>query len=188
MNTFPIHTPVTASAEAAVSLQYLEDAIGFIPNVFAAAAEAQPVLSSMMNLMQNWSESSFTDAERELVSLAISVDNHCNYCTAGHTAFACFVEAPDDAVQAIRQRLAIVDEKISALIQFARRVHETRGVVSQTDWSGFLSAGYTQQQGLELCVGIVNKVLSNLVSHMTQIPLDEAFAQHAWHEQAVGMN
>jgi alkylhydroperoxidase family enzyme len=52
--------------------------------------------------------------------------------------------------------------------------------LSTSDIANFLTAGYTKAQVLEVILGISFKTLSNYVNHVTETPLDDAFATQAW--------
>jgi len=52
--------------------------------------------------------------------------------------------------------------------------------VSEEDIQTFLQAGYNKQQIIEVILGVTFKTLSNYVNHVTQTPVDDAFAAKTW--------
>lgn len=55
-----------------------------------------------------------------------------------------------------------------------------RGNVDKADLDAFFSAGYGQQQVLEVILGLAQKTISNYVNHIAETPLDQPFQPLAW--------
>ena len=180
MKKFEIYTPATAPAPADGLLAGLQDMLGFVPNVFAVMAVTPPVLSAFMALNQEFSKTSLTPEEREVIQLAVSTQNGCGYCVAGHTAFAKSQGIADEAIAATRGCGLIANPKLQALLTFTRSVTANTGQVDADDIRQFLAAGYTTQQMQEVILGICVKTFSNLTSKLLGIPLDDAFVPFVW--------
>lgn len=180
MSNFEIYTPENAPAPADETLRGLRNKLGFVPNVFAVMAGTPPVLDAFTVLNEKFAETSLSATEREIVQIAVSVENGCAYCVAGHTAFAKMQNVPDDIITAVRNRGMIADPKLSALHDFARTVTAKMGNLDEGELDRFLAAGYSEAQAQEVILGICTKVFSNLTSILLGIPLDDAFADHAW--------
>lgn len=180
MNRFHVHTRDTAQAEAAEMIGNIEKAYGFIPNLYGVFAESPTALKGYMTISKIFDESSFSATERQLIILAASRDNECNYCIAAHTVVAGMQKVPADVVEAIREDRPISDNKLEALRKFTTAVVEKRGWVSDEDASAFLAAGYSKAQILEVIVGVSFETLSNYTNHIADTPLDVAFEAGAW--------
>lgn len=89
-------------------------------------------------------------------------------------------KVPADVIEAIRNDQPIDDGRLEALRAFTRAAVEQRGWLPARDIANFLAAGYTKAQVLEVILGISFKTLSNYVNHVTETPLDDAFATQAW--------
>lgn len=87
-------------------------------------------------------------------------------------------------VQAVRNDGPIADAKLEALRLFTKSVVEKRGFASEEEKNGFLAAGYTDQNILEVILGVVMKTLSNYANHIAGTPLDSAFEPAKWHKAA----
>ena len=180
MNIFDIHTTETAQAPAAEMLGEIEKAYGFIPNLYGVFAESPAALRAYMILGKILDESSFSATERQLIVLAASRFNECNYCMAAHTVVAGMQKVPTDVVEAIREDRPISDSRLQALRAFTTAVVEKRGWVSDEDVSTFVAAGYSKAQILEVILGVSFKTLSNYTNHIADTPLDAAFEADAW--------
>ena len=157
-------------------LQNVNKAYGFIPNLIATFANNPSVLEGYLALDGVFEKGSFTPVERQLVLLAASVENNCNYCTAAHSTIAKgFLNAAPEIVSAIRNGTPIADKKTNALVNLTREIVRERGFVKQQTIEAFLSAGYRKEQVMELLLGVALKTISNYLDHISPTPLDQAF-------------
>src|SRR5271170_207279 len=85
---FEIHTIDSAPASSAAALRALEQGLGFVPNLAATMAEAPALVSGFVDLRNTLSGGELTGVEREIVALATSIENDCDYCMAAHSTFA----------------------------------------------------------------------------------------------------
>lgn len=171
-----------AAPQARAGLQQAQEKLGFIPNMYARMANS-PGLFDMYQ--QGYAafraDSGFTPAEQEVVFLAISRANGCEYCMAAHSFVADRLSSVPGAVtDAIRNDTAIPDDKLSALAEFTRVMVEQRGLPQTRDVEAFLAAGYTERQILEIILAIAVKTLSNYANHLFHTPVDAMFVPRLW--------
>ena len=57
-----------------------------------------------------------------------------------------------------------------------------RGEMEPKQLEGFYSAGFNQQNVLEVILGLSQKVMSNYTNHIAQTPVDDAFKQFTWNK------
>lgn len=183
MNIKPIDE-TSAPEKAKEVLALARKKYGFLPNLLGNMAHAPALLKAYVTLSSLFDETSLTATERQVVLLAASAENKCGYCVAAHTAVASMQGVPAPVVNAIRNREPIADRKLEALRKFAEDMVVSRGWPSDSTRRGFLAAGYTETQALEVVLGIGMKTLSNYTNHLAETPLDEAFAKAAWAEVA----
>jgi len=180
MTKFNVHTKETATTESAALLAGAEKAYGFIPNLLGVFAESPATLKAYLTVGKIFDESSFSPTERQLVILTASRLNDCRYCVAAHSVVAGMQKVPAELIEAIRNDQPIADSKLQALRSFTAAVVEKQAWVSDEDVADFLAAGYSKAQVLEVILGISFKIMSNYVNHITDTPLDDAFAAKAW--------
>jgi len=180
MSHFKVHSPTTAPGRSAELLQQAESAFGFVPNLLGTFAEAPATLEAYMTLGKLFDQTSFSATERQVVLLAVSAWNECHYCVAAHSTIAGMQKVPRDVVDAIRDNRPIPDPRLEALRRFTTAVVERRGWAGDEAVAEFTAAGYTQQQVLEVILGVAMKTVSNYTNHITETPLDAAFAGEAW--------
>lgn len=180
MLTFPIHNADSAPAPAGDTLNAVEAALGFVPNLFAVTAASPVALDALVELNARFAASSLTPTEREIVQLAVSVANGCAYCVAGHSAFAARQRVDADIVSAVRCGGTIADARLEALHRFVRVAVAGRGRVAPIELGRLVLAGYCQAQVCEIVLGIALKTFSNLVTGIADVPLDGAFEAFEW--------
>jgi len=83
------------------------------------------------------------------ISLAVSEVNGCNYCLGVHSHGAELAKMPADEIMLARKGHAR-DPKRDAAVQFARKVIETRGRVSDADVKAVRDVGYTDANVIEI--------------------------------------
>ncbi|GJL73671.1 MAG: hypothetical protein NMNS01_28700 [Nitrosomonas sp.] len=181
MNTkFTVHTKETVPENSIAFLQGAEKSFGFVPNLIGIMAESPALTKGYLSIAQIFDETSFSPTERQVITLTASRYNECHYCMAAHSVIAEMQRVPQDVVDAIRNDDPIADVKLEALRKFTTQVVDKRGWVSNEDIQAFINAGYTKQQILEVILGISFKTLSNYVNHITDTPVDAAFANKVW--------
>ena len=180
MTHFKTHTIESAPDRSRPILEGAKKAYGQVPNLLATMADAPALLEAYTAIGQIFDKTSLSPSERQVVLLAVSRFNKCEYCVAAHSVIASVQKVPDDVVDAIRDDHPIADAKLEALRRFATEIAEQRGFVSDAQVQAFLDAGYEQSHVLEVLVGIAMKTLSNYTNHIAATEVDPAFASRAW--------
>lgn len=185
--TFPRHTTDSAPQAAREALVAAERSMGFIPNLYAHLAEAPAVLDAYLGLSKQFDLTSLSPAERQVVLLAASVENGCEFCVEAHSMLASGpARVPTDVVESLRSRQAPPDDRLAALANFTREVVRERGSVHGEATERLLQTGYTPQQALEVVLGVAMKTLSSYANHLTGTEANAEFARFAWHQESVG--
>ena len=181
MTQFTVHTAESAPAASRPVLEGLRQSFGFVPNLFGVFAESPAALRGGLANYPAFSTSSLAPAEQQLVMLAVSEANDCEYCVAAHSTLAKrFVKVDPALVGATRRREPLADAKLDALVTFTRKVVEQRGMLAETEVAAFLDAGYTKAQVIEVLLGVGMKTFNNYVDHIAHIPLNDQFKAEAW--------
>lgn len=170
----------TADAAQKEILETARKAVGFIPNMYANMVNVPGVLSTYLHGYAEFRQKSgFTPTEQEVVFLAISQQNGCNYCTAAHSMLADKMSGvPAPVLAAMRARAPIPDAKLQALHAYAQELVKTGGKPSQATGRAFLAAGYTENQALQIVLAAAVKTLSNYTNHLCQTEVDDKFAAY----------
>lgn len=178
--TETLYTPLTIANAPEASkpvLENIQKSFGFIPNLMATFANNPTVLQGYLALDAVYEKGSFTPRERQLILLAASVENQCNYCAAAHSTVAKgALHTPAGVVTAIRNNTPVPDKRLNALVSLVKELVGERGYAKEETIQNFIAAGYKREQVMELLLGIALKTISNYLDHISPAPIDQAFA------------
>jgi alkylhydroperoxidase family enzyme len=73
-------------------------------------------------------------------------------------------------------RVKFYRSKLEALRHLVNALLHKRGWLSEDDVEGFVAAGYSHGQLLDVLVGVAQKVLRNFTNHLAITPLDKPFS------------
>jgi uncharacterized peroxidase-related enzyme len=182
MSRYPFHSAESAPEAAAPILEKAKASLGFVPNLYAGLANAPAALEAYIALSGFFNKTSLTPIERQVVLLATSVENGCEFCVAAHSMIAKkMVGVPEAVVAALRQGRDPEDAKLAALTALTRAIVQERGwVADHPALQRFLAAGYGQEQALEVVLGVTQMTLSNYANHLLDTPLNPAFESERW--------
>jgi alkylhydroperoxidase family enzyme len=96
-----------------------------------------------------------------------------------HTARLAKLGADEGLIAALRAGSALADERLDAIRVFTLRVLETTGDVGDDALKAFLAQGYTEQNALEVVLGIGAYTMSTLANRLTGARVDEPLRQFA---------
>lgn len=170
MSTFNVPTREQVTNDNQVIFDNLEKAVGFVPNLFATFAYSENALASYLALSN--AKTSLTAKEKEVINLAVSQVNDCEYCLAAHTAIGKMNGFNDDQIVEIRKGTASFDAKLDALAKFTRDTVIQRGKPGSDSVSALLEAGYTKENLVDALLVIGDKTITNYLHGITKIPVD----------------
>ena len=163
----------TAPSAARPLLAGTQAKFGFVPSPVAKAAASPVALKHLFAGFAAFDQSSLSSIEREVVAMTVAFENGCAYCMALHSAQL----ADSPLLPALRAGTALPDAKLEALRLFTRDLVRTRG---RADAAPLAAAGYTEQNALDIVLGVGVYVLSTYLNILTACELDPAFAAFAW--------
>ncbi|MCK8083668.1 carboxymuconolactone decarboxylase family protein [Vibrio sp. 1CM24A] len=183
MTAFKIHTEETVSPKAKAIFAGAKNQMGVIPNLYGTMGESPELLKAYTQLHQLFLETSFTAEEKTVVWQVINVEHECHYCVPAHTGIAHSMKVDPALTEALRNEEAMPTEKLQALKDFTLQIVRQRGNVTEEQMEAFFAAGYTQQNVLEIILGLSQKVISNYTNHVAKTPVDAMFQQFAWEKK-----
>jgi AhpD family alkylhydroperoxidase len=124
--------PEQVPANSKPTLDTFTKNIGFTPNMMATFALSPIAFNSWAALLGSLSKA-LDVKTRDSIGLTVSEVNGCNYCLTAHSFTAeHMAKLPADEIILARKGHAS-NPKRDAAVQFARKVIETRGKVSDAD-------------------------------------------------------
>jgi uncharacterized peroxidase-related enzyme len=185
MSRLPLRTIEDAPDEAKERLAAAEKNNGFLPNLLRVLANAPVALETYLTVGGINARASLTLPEREAVQVTAAATHGCGFCVAGHTAIS-YKKAGlgEDVVNALRTKSTVPDARLEAVARFTEEVIASRGAVSDDALATFKSAGYNDQQALEVVLGVSLATLCNFANNLGQPPLNEQLEPYRWQPEA----
>ena len=159
----------------------VQEKAGFVPNVFLALAhrpdEFRAFFAYHDALMEK--ESGLTKAEREMIVVATSGMNHCQYCVVAHGAILrIYAKNPLVADQvAANYRKADITPRQKAMLAFALKVALASSEIVDADYEALREHGFSDEDIWDVGAIAAFFALSNRMADLSGMrPNDEFFA------------
>jgi len=164
MARIPALAPEQVPAASQPTLDAFTKTIGFTPNMMASFAASPIAFNAWATLLGSLSKA-LDVKTRDAIGLAVSEVNGCDYCLTVHSFTAeHMAKLPADEIILARKGHAS-DPKRDAAIQFARKVIETRGKVTDADVQAVRDAGYTDANVIEIVALVAMYSLTNFFNN-----------------------
>ena len=170
MSTFNVPTRAEVSETNQGIFDNLKKAVGFVPNLYATYAHSNNALKNYLDFAN--APSSLKAKEKEVVNLAVSEVNGCEYCLSAHTAIAGMNGYTPEQILELRAGKASFDTKLDALARLSQNITENRGNTSEEVLENFFNAGWTKENLIDTISLVGDKTISNYINNTTKIPVD----------------
>ena len=176
---FTEHTVESAPPAARRSMTATASHFGYLPSAVGLMATSPDLLDGFLKLSALFEGTTLDPIAREVLVMTIAARNGCHLCVAMHTARLTALDADADLIAALREGAMLTDQRLDAIRVFTLRVLETSGDVGDAALRAFLAHGYTEQNALEVVLGIGAYTMSTLANRRTGAPVDEPLRQVA---------
>lgn len=172
ISRFPVPELGAMPEDVRVRIEAVQEKAGFVPNVFLALArrpdEFRAFFAYHDALMER--EGGLTKAEREMIVVATSADNDCQYCVIAHGAIL-RIRAKNPLIAdqvAINYRKADITPRQKAMLDFALKVSRDSRSIGDADFEALRAHGFTDDDiwdiaGITALFGMSNR-LANFMS------------------------
>ncbi len=158
----------------------VQEKSGFVPNVFLALAhrpdEFRAFFAYHDALMEK--EGGLSKAEREMIVVATSGANNCQYCVVAHGAIL-RVRARDPLVAdqvAINYRKADITPRQRAMLDFAMKVALEAQAIGEADFARLREHGFSEEDAWDIGAIAAFFALSNRMANLADMrPNDEFY-------------
>ncbi|RXG96194.1 MULTISPECIES: peroxidase-related enzyme [Bradyrhizobium] len=151
----------------------VQEKSGFIPNVFLVLAhrpeEFRAFFAYHDALMDK--PGNLTKAEREMIVVATSNLNQCQYCVVAHGAIL-RIRAKDPLIAdqvAVNYRKADITDRQKAMLDFAVRVSTEAHKTSESDFATLTAHGFTEEDIWDIAAISAFFGLSNRLANVTSM-------------------
>ena len=171
MNRVPLIERTATSPDRKALLDTIHGAFGTTPNMFRAVANSPAALKSLWAAFGALGAGALSAKLGEQIAVAVADRNACAYCLAAHTALGRKAGASAEEMQHA-QAGESTDQRTQAALRFALQLVKLRGQVSAVDVQGLRSAGFGDQEVVEIIAHVALNLFTNYVNVALAVPLD----------------
>ena len=157
----------------------VQEKSGFIPNVFLVLAhrpdEFRAFFAYHDALMDK--PGNLTKAEREMIVVATSNANQCQYCVIAHGAIL-RIRAKDPLIAdqvAVNYRKADISARQKAMLDFAMKVALSAHEVNESDFEALAAHGFAPADAWDIAAIAAFFGMSNRIANVTNMRPNAAF-------------
>ena len=145
--------------------------MGFLVTLAPGSTSNSKTSASILWRFAN-AKTSLKAKEKEVVNLAVSQVNNCDYCLAAHTAIGKMNGYTDSQILELRAGKASFDTKLDALAKLAKNITENQGKADASVLENFFNAGWTKENLIDTIVLVGDKTISNYINNTVGTPID----------------
>jgi uncharacterized peroxidase-related enzyme len=159
----------------------VQEKSGFVPNVFLALARRPDEFRAFFAYHDALMEKpgGLTKAEREMIVVATSGVNNCQYCVVAHGAIL-RIRAKNPLIAdqvAINHRKADISPRQTAMLDFAMKVASRSHEIDDADYAALSAHGFTDDDAWDIAAIAALFAMSNRLANAFSIrPNDEFYA------------
>jgi len=147
-------------------LEGVQKKIGFLPNMFKTLIHAPAVLTSYLQQSATLGKTSLSAVEKEVIALATSQVNGCDYCLSAHSFFAGKAGMSAQDIDAARHG------QLNAVAILARQITESRGRLANEQIEAARAAGIDDSKIIEVIAQVALMTLTNYLNNVAQTEID----------------
>ena len=177
---FPVPAIETLPEDIRARILAVQEKTGFVPNVFLTLAYRPEEFRSFFAyhdaLMEK--DGGLTKAEREMIVVATSSANQCQYCVIAHGAVL-RIRAKNPLIAdqiAVNYRKADITPRQRAMLDFAMKVSAAANTISEEDFAEVGRHGFSDDDIWDIAAIAAFFALSNRMANVTAMrPNDEFY-------------
>ncbi|MFZ5739542.1 putative peroxidase-related enzyme [Rhodopseudomonas thermotolerans] len=180
VSRFPVPSLDQMPEDIRTRIVGVQEKSGFVPNVFLALAarpdEFRAFFAYHDALMEK--DGGLSKAEREMIVVATSAANQCQYCVIAHGAILRIrAKNPQIADQiAVNYRKSDITERQKAMLDFAMKVSRSAETVGDADFDVLKRHGFSDDDVWDIAAIAAFFALSNRMANVTAMrPNDEFY-------------
>ena len=157
----------------------VQEKSGFVPNVFLALARRPDEFRAFFAYHDALMEkpATLSKAEREMIVVATSGVNQCQYCVVAHGAIL-RIRAKNPLIAdqvAINHRKADLEPRQKAMLDFALKVAERSHAIDDADYEELKSHGFSDDDAWDIAAIAAMFAMSNRLANAFSIRPNEEF-------------
>ena len=180
ISRYPVPSLADLPVDMRERIEQVQEKAGFVPNVFITLAHRPDEFRAFFayhDALMLREASALTKAEREMIVVATSGVNHCQYCVVAHGAILrIYAKNPLIADQvAIDHRKADITPRQKAMLDFAVKLARTPEAVAEPDRAALRAHGFSEEDIWDIGAITAFFALSNRMAHLIEMRANDEF-------------
>ncbi|KRB54356.1 carboxymuconolactone decarboxylase family protein [Flavobacterium sp. Root186] len=150
----------------------VQSKLGVVPNMMRTMGNSPAVLEGYLNFSGALSHGKLSAKTGELIALAVSESNSCDYCVAAHTFIGGKLLKTDAQVLQDARKGNSADAKTEAILQLAKTLISKNGLVNNEDVNKAKNAGVSDAEIAETVAHVALNVLTNYFNNTANTEID----------------
>ncbi len=172
MSRISIPTVEQSQPASQALLAAVKSQLGVVPNLMKLVGHSPAALEGYLSLNGALAKGALSVGLRERIALAVAEYNGCDYCLSAHDYLGRNVaKLSRHELDAARDGQS-EDAATHAALQFALRVLENRGQVSDADLASVRLAGFDEAAIVEIVAHVALNVLTNFSNNVARTDID----------------
>lgn len=146
--------------------------LGMAPNLMKLVGHSPAALEGYLSLSGALGRGKLNVQLRERIALTIAEYNGCDYCLSAHDYLGRNVAKLSSAELTAARDGRSEDARTEAALQFALRVAQSRGRVSDAEVATLRMAGFDEASVIEIVANVAVNVLTNYINNVAQTDID----------------
>ncbi|NOG71472.1 peroxidase-related enzyme [Roseicella sp. DB1501] len=179
VSRFPVPRLADMPEDIRARIEKVQEKSGFIPNVFLMLAYRPEEFRAFMAYHDTLMDKpgGLSKAEREMIVVAVSSYNQCQYCVVAHGAIL-RIRAKNPLIAdqiAANFRKADITPKQRAMLEFALKVTQRANEVEEADSAALRDHGFTDDDIWDIAAIAAFFGMSNRMANVTSLRPNEEF-------------
>ncbi|RQU23916.1 alkylhydroperoxidase [Burkholderia cenocepacia] len=179
VSRFPVPALEDLPDDIRARIAAVQEKSGFIPNVFLTLAHRPDEFRAFMAYHDALMDKpgNLSKAEREMIVVATSAANQCQYCVIAHGAIL-RIRAKDPLIAdqvATNYRKADITARQKAMLDFAMKVSQAAHQVGEPDFDTLKTHGFTEDDIWDIAAISAFFGMSNHIANVTNMRPNAAF-------------
>jgi uncharacterized peroxidase-related enzyme len=164
--------PDEATGKTKELFNAIQSKLGVVPNMMRTMGNSPALLEGYLNLSGALAHGALGAKNGELLALAISENNSCEYCVSAHSYIGEKLVHIDTETIANARHANSADAKTDAALKFANVLIAKKGLVSDSDVDIIKAAGLTDGEIGEVVGHVALNILTNYFNNTANTELD----------------
>lgn len=164
--------PEEATGKTKELFNAIQGKLGVIPNMMRTMGNSPALLESYLNLNSTLAHGQLGPKTGELLAMAVSETNTCDYCLSAHSYIGEKLVHINATVLADARNAISSDPKTEAALKFANALLAKKGLVNDSDVALAKAAGLTDGEIGEIVGHVALNILTNYFNNTAKTEID----------------